>query len=76
MTRHQVWKARERARFRVISEMARFERLYRVKARNNPKRALAMASEDDRQRLVLSHVAQTVAAVAANQRGIPEPFLG
>lgn len=71
MTRHQVWRARERARFLVIAEAARCTRLAReIKAATgasltNPSPRLRDAREKLRR-----------AQITANFFGIPEAFTG
>lgn len=61
MTRHQVWKARERARFRWLAAVAAFNK--------RPSRATHRELESVHIRY------KTVCAISA-QRGIKEPFLG
>lgn len=70
MTRYQVWKARERARFRFTAESARLRRLYPhavlttdVNARDFD-RWMDAAKESLNARIIAAYV------------GIKEPFLG
>lgn len=70
MTRHQIWKARERARFREGAEKARMRRNY-------PHAVLLTdISEVDEAHVVDAMYAHFQARLQAAQRGIPEPFLG
>jgi len=62
VTRHQVWKARERARFRMIAESVRMKN--------------KSASFEDFKRSVWAKALYEDAQKLAAQHGIPEPFLG
>ena len=68
MTRHQVWKARERARFRVVAEWARVQRS------GVKKRKLLVTPEWFRYNDACLDLLS--AKMHARQRGIKEPFLG
>lgn len=65
MTRYQVWKARERARFRHIAEVARINRLRATATVHDVYRAIGAQAAYDFQQ-----------AFAERDHGIPEPFLG
>lgn len=65
MTRYQVWKIRERARFRAEAEFARCRRL-RV--------PLRLVSKQER--VINAVLAEHLAKMEAWKRGISEPFLG
>lgn len=62
MTRHQLWRARERARFRHMSEVARLER-YGYTEENMLREWTADADYRGAQAI-------------ATCNGIPEPFYG
>lgn len=68
VTRHQIWKARERARFRALSEQVRLVRLHGLRF---------IPMEDPRMaRWMDAHAEFYNARLHAAYRGIPEPFLG
>lgn len=68
MTRYQVWKARERARFRLMGEFARCH------ANGVSRGKEFIVNFDARAADALESLC--AAQVAASARGIPEPFLG
>ncbi len=66
MTRHQVWKARERARFRLMAEEAR-----NIRDAQRPKKFhIARKALSD------AYLAYFLAQREAAKHGIPKPFTG